>query len=100
MGELATVVILSEAKNLIISNESTTEILRLSPQNDITTQSLRGRENHHTLHMIPSFKDISHYPRFFPLQGGGHEGDGVDVIIRQRPQYLSSFPRIEAHGHS
>jgi hypothetical protein len=37
------VVILSEAKNLIISTESTIEILRLPPQNDITTQSLRGR---------------------------------------------------------
>ena len=34
------VVILSEAKNLIISTESIIEILRLSPQNDITTQSL------------------------------------------------------------
>jgi hypothetical protein len=38
------VVILSEAKNLIISSESTMEILRLSPQNDITTQSCRWRE--------------------------------------------------------
>ncbi len=35
-------VILSEAKNLIISTESTMEILRLTPQNDITTQSLKG----------------------------------------------------------
>ena len=34
-----TVVILSEAKNLIIPNESTIEILRLTPQNDIATQS-------------------------------------------------------------
>jgi hypothetical protein len=33
------VVILSEAKNLIISTESTIEILRLSPQNDIATQA-------------------------------------------------------------
>jgi hypothetical protein len=39
MGELVMVVILSEAKNLIISTESTIEILRLQPQNDITTQS-------------------------------------------------------------
>jgi hypothetical protein len=44
MGELAMVVILSEAKNLIISSESTMEILRLSPQNDITTQSCRWGE--------------------------------------------------------
>ena len=29
-------------KNLIISTESIREILRLTPQNDITTQSLRG----------------------------------------------------------
>jgi hypothetical protein len=36
------VVILSEAKNLIISTESTIEILRLAPQNDITTQSPQG----------------------------------------------------------
>jgi hypothetical protein len=35
-------VILNEVKNLIISTESIIEILRLSPQNDITTQSLRG----------------------------------------------------------
>jgi hypothetical protein len=40
MGELALLVILSEAKNLIILNESTIEILRLPPQNDTTTQSL------------------------------------------------------------
>jgi hypothetical protein len=61
MGELVMVVILnpspvtlSEAKslcfsvragsvkNLMISNESTVEIVRLSPQNDIRTQSLEG----------------------------------------------------------
>ncbi len=35
-------VILNEVKNLIISTESIREILRLSPQNDITTQSLGG----------------------------------------------------------
>ncbi len=35
-------VILNEVKNLIILTESTVEILRLSPQNDIATQSLRG----------------------------------------------------------
>ena len=39
MGKRRSVVILSEAKNLIISTESTIEILRLSPQNDIKTQS-------------------------------------------------------------
>jgi hypothetical protein len=33
------VVILNEVKNLMISTESTIEILRLSPQNDITTPS-------------------------------------------------------------
>jgi len=32
-------------KNLIISTESIIEILRLSPQNDITTQSLAGECN-------------------------------------------------------
>ena len=37
-----TVVILDEAKNLIVSVESTLEILRLPPQNDITTQSPVG----------------------------------------------------------
>ena len=40
MGKLGLVVILSEAKNLIIPTESTIVILRLPPQNDITTQSL------------------------------------------------------------
>jgi hypothetical protein len=35
-------VILNEVKNLITSTESIIEILRLSPQNDITTQSLKG----------------------------------------------------------
>ncbi len=34
------VVILNEVKNLIISTESIREILRLSPQNDIATESL------------------------------------------------------------
>jgi len=36
-------VILNEVKNLIISTESIIEILRLAPQNDITTQPPRGR---------------------------------------------------------
>jgi len=35
-------VILNEVKNLIISTESITEILRLTPQSDITTQSPKG----------------------------------------------------------
>jgi len=35
-------VILNEVKNLMISTESIIEILRLSPQNDIMTQSLMG----------------------------------------------------------
>ena len=34
---------INSAKNLIISNELTVEILRLSPQNDIKTQSLEGK---------------------------------------------------------
>ena len=47
MGELLLVVILNPAlrgmKNLLILTESTLEILRLSPQNDITTQSQNQR---------------------------------------------------------
>ena len=35
------IVILNEVKNLIISTESIVEILRLMPQNDIATQSLK-----------------------------------------------------------
>jgi hypothetical protein len=35
---------MNSAKNLIISTESTIEILRLPPQNDITTQRLEGEE--------------------------------------------------------
>ena len=38
--------ILSEAKNLIISTELTIEILRLQPQNDITTQP-RGERTYY-----------------------------------------------------
>jgi hypothetical protein len=41
-GEFEMIVILNEVKNLIISTESIIEILRLMPQNDITTQSLKG----------------------------------------------------------
>jgi len=40
--EIRRIVILNEVKNLIISTESIIEILRLLPQNDITTQSLEG----------------------------------------------------------
>jgi hypothetical protein len=43
MGGNAMLVILNEVKNLIESIGWKTEILRLMPQNDITTQSLRGR---------------------------------------------------------
>ena len=35
----------NSVKNLIISTESIIEILRLSPQNDITTQSPKGEGN-------------------------------------------------------
>ena len=42
IGELVVVVILNEVKNLIISTDSTIEILRLLPQNDKTTQSPEG----------------------------------------------------------
>jgi hypothetical protein len=42
MGKLVMAVILSKGKNLIISKESITEILRLPPQNDIATQSPEG----------------------------------------------------------
>ena len=43
IGKLVKGVILSEAKNLMVSTESTIEILRLSPQNGITTQSPDGK---------------------------------------------------------
>jgi hypothetical protein len=42
MGGNAMLVILNEVKNLIESIGWKTEILRLMPQNDITTQSHRG----------------------------------------------------------
>ena len=38
-------VILNEVKNLIESISWKTEILRLTPQNDIATQSLKGEES-------------------------------------------------------
>jgi hypothetical protein len=57
-------VILSEAKNLIISTELTIEILRLPPQNDITTQPLK-------------VEDPNEFP---PLQGEGQGGGGVDGL--------------------
>jgi hypothetical protein len=42
--ETATHVILNEVKNLMYSILSTTQILRLRHQNDIATQSLKGKE--------------------------------------------------------
>src|SRR4030095_11261805 len=42
--ENAAFVILNEVKNLMDSIRYTTQILRLPPQNDITTQSLKGEE--------------------------------------------------------
>ncbi len=39
IGKLLMIVILNGVKNLMISSESTIEILRLSPQSDITTRS-------------------------------------------------------------
>jgi hypothetical protein len=44
IGDLPMVVILNEVKNLINSTESSIKILRLSPQNDITTQPPWGEE--------------------------------------------------------
>jgi hypothetical protein len=40
--ENSTFVILNKVKNLMHSIRYTTQILRLTPQNDITTQSLTG----------------------------------------------------------
>ncbi len=51
IGKLVMVVILNEVKNLIVSIKSIIEILRLKPQNDITTQSLGGE-----LHRDPFIK--------------------------------------------
>jgi hypothetical protein len=42
MGKFEMIVVLNEAKNLIISTESIAEILRLMPQNDIKTHSHWG----------------------------------------------------------
>ncbi|OGP73809.1 MAG: hypothetical protein A2V86_09615 [Deltaproteobacteria bacterium RBG_16_49_23] len=56
-------VILNEVKNLMISTESIIEILRLSPQNDITTQSQREEKD-------------------FPLLAKGDEG-GLDRFIQR-----------------
>ena len=42
--ENAAFVILNEVKNLMHSIRYTTQILRLTPQNDITTQSLTGED--------------------------------------------------------
>ncbi len=42
IGKMSCFVILNEVKNLMISNESIIEILRLSPQNDIPTQPPRA----------------------------------------------------------
>jgi hypothetical protein len=42
--DLGSTLRMNSAKNLIISTESTIEILRLPPQNDITTQRLEGEE--------------------------------------------------------
>ena len=37
-------VILNEVKNLVVTIGCSIEILRLTPQNDIATQSLKGEE--------------------------------------------------------
>ena len=48
--------VLDGMKNLMISTESTIEILRLSPQNDITTPSPDEGENRHALPDSSPFK--------------------------------------------
>ena len=44
MMKTAKCVILNKVKNLMHSIRYTTQILRLTPQNDITTQSLTGED--------------------------------------------------------
>ncbi|OGP76888.1 MAG: hypothetical protein A2V86_10915 [Deltaproteobacteria bacterium RBG_16_49_23] len=46
----------NSVKNLMISTESIIEILRLSPQNDITTQSLGGEGGVRGLDFFYNFK--------------------------------------------
>jgi hypothetical protein len=50
---------LSGMKNLMISNESTIEILRLSPQNDIATQSLMGEDCSAKKSFLPTLDRLS-----------------------------------------
>jgi hypothetical protein len=52
--ENATCVILNKVKNLMHSIRYTTQILRLTPQNDITTQSLEGKELGRCHRLAPS----------------------------------------------
>jgi hypothetical protein len=60
--DLGSTLRINSAKNLIISTESTIEILRLLPQNDITTQSLKGEGS-----------------SSFPL-----EGEGAKKVVPER----------------
>jgi hypothetical protein len=46
------VVILNEVKNLMNSSESSIEILRLSPQNDITTRFLTGEDENEGMYIV------------------------------------------------
>jgi hypothetical protein len=73
------IVILNEVKNLMNSNESTIEILRLSPQNDIATQPPEREGNHY----LPASSEEG-ITIFLPFQGGGQEGDGdlLDVSFQ------------------
>ncbi|OGP88236.1 MAG: hypothetical protein A2156_14345 [Deltaproteobacteria bacterium RBG_16_48_10] len=43
---------LGKMKNLILSTESIIEILRLTPQNDMVTQSPRGEEQHRDIFFL------------------------------------------------
>ena len=63
-------VILNEVKNLVESMGWKTEILRLMPQNDITTQSQRGRRGGFELFVSLA---VCHLNRFNILDWGSDD---------------------------
>jgi hypothetical protein len=87
MGESAMVVILSEAKNLIISTESSIEILRLAPQNDITTQPLAGEDS-----AGGPICFVHPHPRPPPSKGEGYFGKTREYLHKQKRMAVVAAP--------
>ena len=100
-------VILSEAKNLVDLGIYTSEILRLTPQNDVVGQPLTGtfelwRKRYSILDSSsrpsPAKRDASRDPDNVPAKSGNQTPNDVIEVTLDSPSTLLRVVSLSNHG--